>query len=102
MARMIEVQDVRLCQSPLTVHPGDVVLLRAAGGRVRSGADVVELLGPFLGAVVGDDGTILTPVGPPNTLLISARQAGRALIDVVTGDPFHGPRTTTLGVTVAP
>jgi hypothetical protein len=100
MARLIEVQDARVCPSPLTVHLGDVLLFRAAGGRVRSGGDVVELLGSFLPAVLGDDGTILTPMGPPNTVLCRARQPGRAQIDVVTGDPFHTPQTTTLGITV--
>ncbi|HYE33990.1 hypothetical protein [Methylocaldum sp.] len=100
MARLIEVQDPRMCLSPLTVRSGDVLLFRAAGGRVRSGGDVVELLGPFLQAVVGDDGNILTPMGPPNTVLFHARQPGRALIDVITGDLFHTPQTTALGITV--
>jgi hypothetical protein len=102
MARLIEVQDVRVYPSPLTVHLGDVLLFRAAGGRVRSGGDVVELLGPFLSAVLGDDGNILTPMGPPNTVLFRAHRPGRALIDVVTGDPFHAPQTTALGITVEP
>jgi hypothetical protein len=100
MALLIEVQDVNISPSPLTVHPGDVLFLRAAGGRIRSGADVVEFLGPFLSAVVGDDGTILTPMGPPNTILLRARRPGRAVIDVVTGDPFHHPQTTELILTV--
>lgn len=100
MSRLIEVQDARMCSSPLTVHLGDVLLFRAAGGHVRSGGDVVELLGPFLPAVVGDDGNILTPMGPPNTVLFHARRPGRALIDVITGDPFQATRTTALGITV--
>ena len=76
MARLIEVQDARTCPSPLTVSLGDLLLFRATGGRVRSGDDVVELLGPFLSAVLGDDGTILTPLGPPNTVLFHARRPG--------------------------
>jgi hypothetical protein len=100
MARLIEVQDARVCPSPLTVRPGDVLLFRAAGGRVRSGGNVVEVLGPFLPAVLGDDGNILTPTGPPNTVLFRARRPGRARIDVVTGDPFHTPQTTALAITV--
>jgi hypothetical protein len=102
MARLIEVQDAHQCQSPLALQPGDVLAFRAAGGRVRSGGDVVELLGPFLSAVVGDQGTILTPAGSPNTVLFRARKPGRALIDVITGDPFQAPRTASLEVTVAP
>jgi hypothetical protein len=100
MARLVEVQDARVCPSPLTVHLGDVLLFHASGGSVRSGSDVVELLGPFLTAVLGDDGNIMTPMGPPNKVLFRARQPGRALIDVVTGDPFHSPHTTALGITV--
>ena len=102
MARLIEVQDARVCPSPLTVSLGDVLLFRATGGRIQSGGDVVELLGPFLPAVLGDDGNILTPMGPPNTVLFRARRPGRARIDVVTGDPFHTPQTTTLDITVEP
>jgi hypothetical protein len=100
VARLIEVQDSRVCSSPLAVHAGEVLMFQAAGGRVRSGADVVELLGPFLRAVVGDDGNILAPMGFPNTVLFRARRPGRAVIDVVTGDPFHAPQTTTLDITV--
>jgi hypothetical protein len=100
MARLIEVQDARVCPSPLTVGPGDILLFRAVGGHVREGADVVELLGPFLPAVVGDHGSILAPMGLPNTVLFRARKPGQALIDVITGDPFHAPHTTALSVTV--
>ena len=102
MARLIEVQDARACPSPLLVSLGDVLLFYVAGGRVRSDGDVIELLGPFLPAVLGDDGTIVTPMGPPTTVLCRARQPGRAQLDVVTGDPFHMPQTTTLRITVEP
>jgi hypothetical protein len=100
MARMIEIQDPRRCPSPLEVRRGDVLLLHAAGGRVRSSGDVVELLGPFFSAVVGDDGNIFTPMGPPNMVLFRARRAGKALIEVITGDPFHAPQTTALSIAV--
>ncbi|MGH9753078.1 MAG: hypothetical protein ACREA2_09860 [Blastocatellia bacterium] len=100
MARLIEVQDVSLCPSPLIVHPGDLLLFWAVGGQVRSGDDVVEMLGPFLQAVLGNDGSILTPMGPPNTILLYARQPGRALIDVITGDLLHTPQTNSLNITV--
>jgi len=100
MARLIEVQDARECRSPLTVHPGDVLLFRAVGGHVRSGGDSVEMLGPFLATVAGDDGNILTPMGSPNTVMFRARQPGEALIDVVTGDPFHTTQTTALVIAV--
>jgi hypothetical protein len=100
MARLIEVEEVRGGPSALTVHPGDVLLFRAVGGHALSGGDVVELLGPFLPAILGDDGNILTPMGPPNTVLCRAHRPGRAQIDLITGDPFHAPQTTVLGITV--
>jgi hypothetical protein len=100
MSRFIEVQDARACPSPLTIRPGDVLMFQATGGRVRSGDDVIELLGPFLTAILGDDGNILTPMGAPNSVLFRAHRPGLALIDVVTGTPFHTPQTTVLGITV--
>ena len=100
MARMIEVQDAEAYPSLLTIKTGDVLLFRAAGGHVKSGSDVVELLGPFVSAVLSDDGRVVTPMGPPNTVLFRARQPGRARIDVVTGDPFHAPRAIGLDITV--
>jgi hypothetical protein len=81
---------------------GDVLLFHATGGRIRSGDDVVELLGPFLSAVLGDDGKVWTPLGLPNTVLFRARKPGRAEIDVITGDALHSPRTTELSVDVEP
>ncbi|HKQ76929.1 MAG TPA: hypothetical protein VJ810_24755 [Blastocatellia bacterium] len=100
MARLIEVQDVSVYPSSLMVHPGDLLLFWAVGGQVQSGDDVVEMLGPFVQAVLGNDGNILTPAGTPNTILFYARQAGSALIDVITGDLFHSPKTNSLSIDV--
>ena len=100
MPRLIEVPNVRECPSAQTVKVGDVLVFRAAGGHVRSGEAVIELVGPFVPAVVGDQGSIVAPMGPPSTLLFRARQPGRAMIDVITGDPFHSPQTTVLTITV--
>jgi hypothetical protein len=102
MARLIEVQSTQECRSPLLLRQGDLLLWRAAGGRVRSGKDVMEVLGPFVPAVLDDEGNVLTPLGPPNTVLFRARQPGQAQIEVVTGDPFHAPRKSAVGVTVQP
>ena len=100
MACLVEIDDVPACPSPMTVRPGDVLLFQATGGRVRSADDVVEMLGPFLSAVLGNDGSILAPMGHPNIVLFRARQPGEARIDVVTGDPFHTPMTTALCIIV--
>jgi hypothetical protein len=101
MARLIEVPDAGACPSSLTVGPGDVLLFRAAGGHVRSGADVVEGWGPFLSAVVGDDGSVLAPAGSPNMVLFRACRNGQARIEVIEGDPFHAARTVVLDINVA-
>ena len=100
MPRLIEVPDAQKCPSPQTIKVGDVFLFHATGGYVRSGDDVIELVGPFVTAIVGDEGKILTPMGPPNAVLFRARQPGRALVNLVTGDPFHSPQTTELRITV--
>jgi len=100
MGRLIELQDMRTCPASLTLRSGDVLLVHAPGGHVRSGSEVVEILGPLVPAVLGLDGSILSPVGPPNTVLFRALQPGRARIEIVTGDPFHKVRKTELGITV--
>jgi hypothetical protein len=102
MGRLIEVQDVGGCPSPLTIHPGDVLLFRAAGGRVHSGNDVVEELGAFLTAVIGDNGSVLTPEGPPNAVLFRAHRSGDARIEIISGAAFHAPQRRALDVRVAP
>jgi hypothetical protein len=105
MGRLIEVQDPPASPPRLTVEVGDVLQFSASGGHVRSGADIVEMVGPLVSAVLADDGgkpssDILAPMGPPNTVLFVARRAGRAIIDVVTGDPWHAPQTSVLNVDV--
>ncbi len=100
MPRLIEVSDARAGPSAQTLSVGDVLLFRAAGGHVRSGDNVIELVGIFVQAVVGNEGAIVTPMGPPNTVLFRALKPGHARIDVVTGDPFHAPQATVLRITV--
>jgi hypothetical protein len=100
MARLIEVQNPQGVSSSLALQMGDVLLFNATGGHIQSGEDVVEILGTFLLAILGDNGEILTPMGAPNTVLFRALRPGQATIDVVHGDPWHAPQTTTLGITV--
>jgi hypothetical protein len=97
---LIEVQQVEGSPLPLAVRVGDVLLIHATGGRARTGEPSVELWGPYLSAVVADTGSVLAPMGPPNVVLVRARKPGSATLDVFTGDPWHAPRTTTLGLTV--
>jgi hypothetical protein len=100
MARLIDIDDARLVISPLTLQVGDVLLFKASGGHVRSGTDVVEISGPFLPAVLGDNGAIFTPMGAPNTVLFRALRTGQATLDVVTGDPWHSPHSTAVEIIV--
>jgi hypothetical protein len=78
---------------------GDVVRFATTGGHVRSGT-AVEILGILTDGVLGTDGSVLTPLGPPGTVLLRARSAGRAEVDIVSGDPFHSPATRTLVIRV--
>lgn len=99
MSRLIEIPPAQQLPQVLTVGTGDVLRFDASGGHLRAG-DAVELLGSFVGALLGTDGTVLTPAGAPNVVLFRARAPGRAEIDVVTGDPWRSPVTRTLTVTV--
>ncbi|HML13338.1 MAG TPA: hypothetical protein VK456_08540 [Xanthobacteraceae bacterium] len=100
MGRLIEVQDPTSVQEGLTIEVGDVLLFRATGGRIRSGADAVELLGPFVESVVGTNGQIFSPTAPPNTLLLRASHPGQADVEVVTGDPWREHGSTRIAITV--
>jgi hypothetical protein len=100
MRRLIEVQRVEACASPMAVTVGDVLVIGASGGRVVEGGPVVELWGPLHSAVVGTDGAVVAPMGPPNTVLIRACRPGSATIELFTGDPFGARRAATLRLTV--
>jgi len=85
----------------LVLAVGDVVRVAATGGGVRSGTGV-EMLGILTEGVVGIDGSVLTPLGPPGAVLFRAREPGRAIVELVSGDPFREPLTRTLAVRVEP
>jgi hypothetical protein len=94
MARLIEVQDARACPARLAIRVDDVLVFAATGGHVRSGTDAVEMLGAFVPGVLGTHGEVLSPAGAPSSVLFRARRAGKAVIDVVTGDPWRAPHAT--------
>lgn len=100
MGRLIEVQQVHRCPRSLTLRAGDVLAVTATGGRVRSGTRVIEMLGPFVPAVLAESGQILSPAGTPNAVMFVARREGRSAVDVVTGEPWGVARTTTLDLLV--
>ena len=91
MSRLVDIRpDEEELPSELVLAVGDVVRFAATGGGVRSGA-AVEPLGVFSDSVVGTNGSVLTPLGTPGAVLFRASAPGRAVVDVVTGDPFRSP-----------
>ena len=102
MSRFIDLRpDEESLPAELALAVGDVLRVAATGGAVRSGTGV-ELLGVLTDSVVGTDGSILTPSGPPGAVLFCARSPGRAVVDVVSGDPFGSSVRRTLVVRVEP
>jgi hypothetical protein len=102
VSRYIDIRpDEEGLPSELVLTVGDVVRFAATGGHVRSGTGV-ELLGILNDSVVGTDGSVLTPLGPPGAVLFRAESAGRAVVDVVSGDPFRSPVTRSVVVRVEP
>ena len=100
MATLIEVSDLTALPSQITFQEGDVLMLNATGGHVTLNTNVVELLGPFIAGVLSNSWQIITPMGAPGTILFVARQPGKATIDVVTGDAFYNPVTTSIEIMV--
>lgn len=98
MAQLIEAGPPLPSQIHLTT--GDVLLVKASGGHLRSGFEAVEMLGVFSPAILRPDGSPLSPMGSPNTVLFLAKEQGRAAIDVVTGDPFFSPQTVEVELVV--
>jgi len=100
MALLIDVVNVEVLASPITLHAGDLFSFKASGGQVNSGTEIIELLGPFSTAILQDNGEIISPMGPPGILLFFARRPGKAKIEVVSGDPFFKPILTHLEIIV--
>jgi len=102
MARLIEIQEGQTLSAEEEIAVGDILFFHASGGHVDSGGEVVELLGAFTTAVVGIEGQILEPMGPPNTVVFRARNPGEAKIAVMSGDPFYDPKKIEFRIRVGP
>jgi hypothetical protein len=72
----------------------------ASGARVRAGADAIGVVGAFLPAVCTPAGEVVAPAGPPSIVLVAARAPGVGSVDIMTGDPWTAPRSTTMRVIV--
>jgi len=101
MGRYIDIRLDEELPSELVLAVGDVVRFSASGGRVSSGT-AVELLGILIEGVIGRDGSVLAPLGAPSTVLLRARAAGPAVVDVVSGDPYGSTVTRSIVVQVKP
>ena len=61
----------------LRLRVGDLLLLRATGGRVVLGEGVLEPLGAFRSASATPEGEVLEAMGSPDAVGFLARRAGR-------------------------
>jgi len=100
VSRYVEIRpDEEGLPPEILLGVGDIVRFAASGGRLRSG-NSVELLGILSVGVVGTDGQVLSPLGPPSSVLIRAQGPGRAVVDITSGDPFRSPVTRSLAIRV--
>lgn len=84
----------------ITVQVGDFLRFSGSGG-IRTRGDSVEVIGVLNDAVVGLDGTVITPEGPPTSVLLHATGTGRTDIEIITNvAPFAEPTRTLVRVTV--
>jgi hypothetical protein len=86
--------------SIITIGRADVLLFRASGGRVTAGTGLMQVIGPLITGVVVNNGQILSPGGAPNAILILAVKAGKAQLEIVTGDPFYMPVSISIEVII--
>jgi hypothetical protein len=101
MARLIEITRARETPAHLSIRSGDVIMFKAVGAVVCTGADIIEALGPFRPAVIAPDGSLISPEGPPNTVIVLARGPGSATLEVISGEPWRNTERTVLEITVA-
>ena len=99
MPRLIELQEVKNFQGPVTIRVGDVLLIGGSGGRIESGSSV-ELGGPYVPATAVASGEVLTAMGTAGTMLAWARSRGLTILEIVSGDPWQETEKTILHVNV--
>jgi hypothetical protein len=102
LANLVEIQACQDLPPVLHVRVGDVLMFGATGGRLLQGGTTVELLGVFSTSVLSDDGRVLSPVGPPTSVLFRTLQPGKARIEVIRGDPWQAtPQRQQIAIVVA-
>jgi hypothetical protein len=102
LAHLVEIQACQVLPPALHLRVGDLLMFGASGGRLLEGETTVELLGIFSTGVLSDDGRVLSPVGPPTSVLFHALQSGQARIEVIRGDPWQAtPQRQQIAIVVA-
>lgn len=99
MPSLIAVQPHPEGAPRLAVRVGDVLQFNATGARITGGDAAVELLGAF-GEAVAAGGQTLRAEGSPSHVLVRARAAGAAEIEVMSGDPWGQATAQTYGIDV--
>ena len=104
MGRFLDLDPSRPVGLPasLRIRVGDLLRVNASGGTVVQGQGTVRLLGAYTSAVLTTAGTVLSPEGAPNIVVLLASGPGHAVVDVVTGDPWHSPTTRRMDLLVDP
>jgi len=100
MARLVELGPD--FPESLSLRPGDMLNISASGGRVESGADAIEPIGPFVPAVLGLDGRLISPQTPPTNMLFRALCPGRARLLVFSGGGLVPTRSDAIDILVEP
>jgi len=100
MGRLIDYRPTTAAGVMLAIRVGDIIIAAANGARVRDGGQMLEVVGPLKPALVGDNGEILSPMDAPNSILIHARAAGRASLELIVGDIFMTPRSVILDLDI--
>jgi len=102
LAHLVEIQACQDLPPVLHVRVGDLLMFGASGGHLLEGGPTVELLGVFSTGVLSDDGRVLSPVGPPTSVLFRALQSGHARIELIRGDPWQAtPQRQQIAIVVA-
>ena len=99
MARLVEIQRAEEAPAEVRLQVGDVLSVGGSGALVRDG-EAMTLLGAFLPAFCAPAGDVVAPAGPPSIVLFSARAAGSATLEIMSGDPFSSPTRTLVRVIV--
>jgi hypothetical protein len=101
VGRLVEIQRADETPVEVRLQVGDVLSIGGTGAQVKNGENAIALLGAFLPASCTRDGDVVAPMGPPSIVLLSAKAAGTATLEIMSGDPFSSPVRKTLRVIVA-